>query len=53
MTRKIDRSKRSLMAALGASGAAAIGLSFAGGLAGCGHQSGFHEDAFVRKERGQ
>jgi spermidine/putrescine transport system substrate-binding protein len=40
MTRKIDRSKRSLMAALGASGAAAIGLSFAGGLAGCSPKPG-------------
>lgn len=35
MSDKTGASRRSLLAALGATGAAAVGLSFAGGLAGC------------------
>lgn len=35
MSDKSGASRRSLLTALGASGAAAVGLSFAGGLAGC------------------
>lgn len=35
MSDKTDASRRSLLTALGASGAAAVGLSFAGGLTGC------------------